>query len=48
MTLLKIGPIGSDRFGDIYLKNCAAFEGLESTACARIPIDERLRRNRWR
>ncbi len=48
MTLLKISPIGSGRFSDIYLKNSAASDGLEITACARIPIDERLRRNRWR
>ncbi|WP_421981770.1 Gfo/Idh/MocA family protein [Roseibium sp.] len=40
MTLLKVGLIGCGRISDIYLKNCAAFDGLEITACASLDIGE--------
>lgn len=42
MILLKIGLIGCGRISDIYRKNCAAFESLESTACASLDIDESM------
>lgn len=40
MTLLNIGLIGCGRISDIYLRNCAAFDGLEITACASLDIEE--------
>jgi len=40
MTLLRVGLIGCGRISDIYLKNCATFDGLEITACASLDIEE--------
>ncbi len=40
MKPFKIGLIGCGRISDIYLTNCARFEGLEVVACASLDIEE--------
>ena len=40
MKPFKIGLIGCGRISDIYLKNCARFDGLEIVACASLDIEE--------
>ena len=40
MTEFRIGLIGCGRISDIYLKNCAAFEGIAITACASLDLEE--------
>ena len=37
---LRVGMIGCGRISDIYLKNCAEFDGLEIVACASLDIEE--------
>ena len=36
----KVGLIGCGKISDIYLKNCATFDGLEIVACASLDIEE--------
>ncbi len=36
----RIGLIGTGRISDIYLKNCAGFDGLDIVACGSLNLDE--------
>lgn len=40
MDKFKVGLIGCGRISDIYLKNCAKFDGIDITACASLDIAE--------
>ncbi len=40
MKSFRVGMIGCGRISDIYLKNCADFDGLEIVACASLDIEE--------
>ena len=37
---LRVGLVGCGRISDIYIENCARFEGLEIVACASLDIGE--------
>ena len=37
---LRIGLIGCGRISDIYIENCAHFEGVEIVACASLDLAE--------
>lgn len=36
----KVGLVGCGRISDIYIENCARFEGVEIVACASLDLDE--------
>lgn len=40
MNTTRIGLIGCGRISDIYIKNCAAFKGVEITSCASLLMEE--------
>lgn len=40
MKAFSIGLIGTGRISDIYLKNCAAFDGLEIVTCGSLNMEE--------
>ena len=40
MSDFRIGLIGTGRISDVYLKNCAAFGGLEIVACGSLNMEE--------
>ena len=40
MSLFRVGLIGTGRISDVYLKNCAAFDGLDIVACGSLNMDE--------
>ena len=40
MSVFRVGLIGTGRISDVYLKNCAAFGGLEIVACGSLNMEE--------
>ena len=40
MEPFRVGLIGCGRISDIYLENCARFDGLEVVSCASLDIEE--------
>ncbi|WP_171133644.1 MULTISPECIES: Gfo/Idh/MocA family protein [unclassified Ruegeria] len=40
MNSFRVGLIGTGRISDVYLRNCAVFDGLEIVACGSLNMDE--------